>query len=330
MSANAVIVDTNVFVAAGFNRQSASACIVAEIRSGRLRMIWNEQTRRETQYILNKIPPLSWSHVAACFRDEDRHHGETALDPFDHIPDPDDRKFAALAKAAGVVLLTNDHDLLSGRDQAEIEILTPGEYLTDWRPRMDSAPSHRTAIELELGLTDVHASPQDVGLLEAIFVRPRQNERVRVTSAELSPAGGVAGDRWALDHWQKLPDGSPDPRSQISLMNARILRLIAGDENAMGLAGDNLILDFDLAENKLPAGSRLRIGAHVVLEITAQSHTGCGKFARRYGSQACEFVNSPQVQHLNLRGRFARVVEGGTVQVGDPIAKVEDVGPHEA
>ena len=128
MSANAVILDTNVFVAAGFNRQSASACIVVEIRSGRLRMIWNEQTRLETQYILNKIPPLSWSNVADCFREEDRHHGETALAPFNHIPDPDDRKFAALASAAGVVLLTNDHHLLSGRDEAEMEILTPREY----------------------------------------------------------------------------------------------------------------------------------------------------------------------------------------------------------
>ena len=91
-------------------------------------MIWNESTRRETQHILNKIPPLSWNSVAELFREEDRHHGRTAREKFDYITDPDDRKFAALSEAAGVVLLTNDDHLLSNRDQASVEILTPGEY----------------------------------------------------------------------------------------------------------------------------------------------------------------------------------------------------------
>ncbi len=128
MLAAAVILDTNVFVAAGFNRRSASACILEQVRSGRLRMIWNEQTRSETQHILDKIPPLSWSSVAELFRQDDRHHGETAPEKFDYIPDPDDRKFAALSEVTGAVLLTNDDDLLSNRDHARLEILTPGEY----------------------------------------------------------------------------------------------------------------------------------------------------------------------------------------------------------
>ncbi len=128
MSAAAVILDTNVFVAAGFNRRSASARILDQVRSRRVRMIWTEQTRRETQYILNKIPPLSWSHVAELFREEDRYAGETATESFGCIPDPDDRKFAALAEAAGVVLLTSDDHLLSKRDQMRLEVLSPREY----------------------------------------------------------------------------------------------------------------------------------------------------------------------------------------------------------
>ena len=128
MLAAAVILDTNVFVAAGFNRRSASACIVEQVRLGQLRMIWNEQTRRETRHILDKIPPLSWSSFAELFRQADCHLGETAPDEFDFIPDPDDRKFAALAAATGAVLLTNDDDLLSNRDRARLEILTPAEY----------------------------------------------------------------------------------------------------------------------------------------------------------------------------------------------------------
>lgn len=186
---------------------------------------------------------------------------------------------------------------------------------------MDTARIHRTAAELEQGLAHVLASPQDTGLVQAIFVRPRENERRSLTTAELSPAGGVAGDRWATGHWQKLPDGRPDPRSQVSLMNSRILKLIAGEEAAMCLAGDNLILDMDLSEQNLPAGSQLHIGANVVLEITEQSHTGCGKFSRRFGRQAREFINGPQGSHLSLRGRFARVIAGGKINVGDAVAK---------
>ncbi len=126
--AAAVILDTNVFVAAGFNRRSASASILEQVRLGRIRMIWNSQTRQETQYIIDKIPPLSWSSVAELFRNEDCHHGQIAHDDFDFIPDPDDRKFAALSEVTGAVLLTNDDDLLSNRDHARLEILTPGEY----------------------------------------------------------------------------------------------------------------------------------------------------------------------------------------------------------
>lgn len=127
-TAPVVILDTNVFVAAGFKPQSASARILEQVRSGWLRMIWNEQTRRETQYILEKIPPLSWDCVAELFRSEDQHHDEIDPGRFDYIPDPDDWKYAALATATRAVLLTNDDDLLSNRDRARLEILTPREY----------------------------------------------------------------------------------------------------------------------------------------------------------------------------------------------------------
>jgi predicted nucleic acid-binding protein len=128
MPGTAVILDTNVFVAAGFNPRSASARIVEQVRSGQLRMIWNEQTRRETQHIVSKIPPLSWSKVAKLFREDDRYDGQTSPEKFDYIPDVDDRKFAALSEATGVVLITNDDHLLNNRDRASLQILTPREY----------------------------------------------------------------------------------------------------------------------------------------------------------------------------------------------------------
>jgi predicted nucleic acid-binding protein len=143
VSAEAIILDTNVFVAAGFNRRSAAARIVEQVRAGRLRMVWTERTRRETQQILTKIPPLSWDDVAALFRPEDCQAGETVTDEFDFISDPDDRKFAALSAVTGAVLLTNDGHLLLHRERAAAKILTPSEYWQRIAAQANSQP--RTA-----------------------------------------------------------------------------------------------------------------------------------------------------------------------------------------
>src|SRR3954468_18645034 len=91
-----VVLDTNVFVAAGFNPKSASARILAAVRAGRLRLIWNEPTRRETEMILRRIPRLDWEKVADLFQPEGEFTGPVTPEAFAFITDPDDRKFAAL------------------------------------------------------------------------------------------------------------------------------------------------------------------------------------------------------------------------------------------
>jgi predicted nucleic acid-binding protein len=128
-SRRAVILDTNVFVAAGFNPASHSARLIDAVRAGRLRMIWNEATRREIEHVLRQIPRLSWERVAGLFREADRFQGETHPEQFDYVPDPADRKFAALADVTGVPLVTRDEDLLQGRARSRSPILTPGEFV---------------------------------------------------------------------------------------------------------------------------------------------------------------------------------------------------------
>ena len=89
----------------------------------------------------------------------------------------------------------------------------------------------------------------------------------------------------------------------------------------MPLAGDQLVVDLDLSEDNLPAGTKLRLG-DAVIEITDQPHTGCAKFSRRFGVEAHRFVNSEVGTQLHLRGVNARVVQEGTIRAGDRIEKL--------
>jgi putative PIN family toxin of toxin-antitoxin system len=117
MRTAAVVVDTNVFVAAGFNPRSASAKIVEAVKRGQIRMVWNEATRREIERILRHIPPLRSHAVSDLFRPEGHYAAATHPERFSFVTDPDDRKFAALAHAAGAALISNDDDLLRHRDR---------------------------------------------------------------------------------------------------------------------------------------------------------------------------------------------------------------------
>jgi MOSC domain-containing protein YiiM len=174
--------------------------------------------------------------------------------------------------------------------------------------------------QISVGFPRVLDSPKDQGTLEAIIIRPTSGQRELRKEARLTPEGGVEGDRWAATSWLKLADGRPDPRVQVAVMNARILRLLAGDEERIGLAGDNLIVDFDLSEANLPVGQKLAVG-EVVIQVRDQAHTGCGKFQQRYGRDAVQYINAPRGRELRLRGLFASIVQGGTVRVGDGIRK---------
>jgi MOSC domain-containing protein YiiM len=107
---------------------------------------------------------------------------------------------------------------------------------------------------------------------------------------------------------------------QINIMNARAIGVIAGDTNNWPLAGDQLYIDMDLSGTNLPAGTQLEMGS-AILEITSEPHTGCRKFASRYGVDAAKFVNSVVGRSLNLRGLNARVVKPGIIRKGDPVFK---------
>lgn len=192
-----------------------------------------------------------------------------------------------------------------------------------------SAPvdGHRTLAELEGAVEQLRESPADRGRVEMLVVRPAENERRTPDRARLSTDEGLEGDDWSTRPGRGTPDGGPHPDRQLTLINRRLLELVAGPRQRWPLAGDQLVVDLDLRVDNLRAGDRLRVGGALV-EVTAQAHRGCAKFAARYGRDALRLVNSPVGRELRLRGVYVRVIEAGEVAVGDTLAKDRgDAGP---
>lgn len=127
-----VVIDTNVLIAAAFNQYSHSARIMKAIEDGQLDMVWNQATRKEAHRLMDQIPPLAWGRIEGLYRRQDEFKGETPGN-FALVKDPDDRKFVALASAAGAILISSDSDLLEARRNLEVAMMTPSEFLEHWK-----------------------------------------------------------------------------------------------------------------------------------------------------------------------------------------------------
>ncbi len=180
---------------------------------------------------------------------------------------------------------------------------------------------HRTAEELHAALDDIRRSPAAAGTVELIVRRPAEDDREVLAEAMLDLDQGLVGDAWRARGSSRNPDGSANLDAQLTLMNVRAARAIAGSDERRALAGDQLFVDLDLSIDNLPAGSRLAVG-DAVIEVTAEPHTGCAKFSARFGSEALKFVNKSPGRELRLRGVNTRVVTSGAVRPGDAISKL--------
>ncbi|HEU4934611.1 MAG TPA: hypothetical protein VFT48_21175 [Pyrinomonadaceae bacterium] len=186
---------------------------------------------------------------------------------------------------------------------------------------MESTVKHLTMQELEAALDHLRQAPKDDGVLQLIVCRPEENQRQEMNEAELDPLKGLIGDNWILRGSRRTPDGSAHPDMQINIMNARVTALVAQEKERWALAGDQLYIDMDLSKENLPAGSRIQVGS-AVLEVSPQPHTGCHKFVARFGLDAMKFVNSEIGKELCLRGINAKVVQAGSVKIGQTAKKL--------
>lgn len=177
----------------------------------------------------------------------------------------------------------------------------------------------RTFAELEAMLDGIRDAPTEIGVIELIVRRPAVEEREVVSEVRLDVAEGLVGDSWRARGSSSMPDGSPDPQAQLTVVNARAADAVAGDVSRWPLAGDQIYADFDIGIEHLPPGTRLTIG-DAEIEVSEKPHTGCSKFSARFGPDALRFVSTPEGRSLRLRGMNARVTKSGTVRVSDPIS----------
>ncbi len=173
-----------------------------------------------------------------------------------------------------------------------------------------------TMEELEQGLEAIRKSPKDEGVLAMIVRRPVHGQREVLAEATLDPSYGLAGDLWPTRGDPTFVD------NQVTVMNVRVVSLVAQDKERWPLAGDQLYVDLDLSVDNLPPGTRLEIGS-AVIEVSKLPHTGCNLFMARFGPDALQFVNSPETgKPLRLRGLNAKVVQPGLVHTGDVVKKI--------
>lgn len=163
---------------------------------------------------------------------------------------------------------------------------------------------------LERELTTATPVPHDCGRVVLLISRSADGRRATPSRVVLTPDGGMPEDAWG-HQWRR------SRQAQLAVMQANVAALIANGQ-PLALFGDNLILDLDLSDANLPSGSRIRAGS-AVLEITPLPHNGCRKFRARFGDAALRFTLKAELRHLNLRGVYMQVVEGGEVGVGDPV-----------
>ena len=176
--------------------------------------------------------------------------------------------------------------------------------------------------QLQAGLDHVLGAPADGGRVELIVARPAEEQRQLLERARFEPGRGLTADIWSVRPTSKT--GAPNPDAEVTLMGARPAALVAGSSEpaSWAPAGDQLYADLDIGVANLPSGTRLAIGT-AVLEVTAEPHLGCGKFIRRFGTEAMKLVNSERGRELRLRGVNLRVVGAGEAAVGDTVQKID-------
>jgi hypothetical protein len=178
-----------------------------------------------------------------------------------------------------------------------------------------------TAAELEAALPMVLAAPREAGTVRLLCVRPGINARSFPEVLKVTRAEGVTGDSNLKHPWLTLPDGSADPRIQVSIIPARVLDLVWRERDRVAHPGDNIAVDMSLSETDLPVGTLLAVGT-AILRVSDVPNDGCAKWKVRCGRPAYDWIVTPSGLRQRLRGLYCSVERDGEVRLGDTMRRL--------
>lgn len=170
-----------------------------------------------------------------------------------------------------------------------------------------------TAAELSAAMPQVLAAPKTDAPITSLCLRPAFGERAFPDRIVMTRAEGIPGERWATLPWSRLPDGSPDPRIQVSLLPSRVMDLVWQDKSVPH-PGDPIVADLDMSFANLPIGTLIQAGT-AVLRVSDLPNNGCAKWKVRYGADAMAWVIADP--SLRLRGVLCSVEVDGEVCLTD-------------
>ena len=132
-----------------------------------------------------------------------------------------------------------------------------------------------------------------------------------VLEAAISP-DGIGGDV------QKDLRHHGGPERAVTLFSLDVIRALQAEGHHVkaGSTGENLTIS-GIDWSAVVPGRRLAIGAEVELQVTRYT-TPCAKLSRQF--KGGDFLRMSQASHPGSSRVCARVVKGGLVRAGDPVA----------
>jgi len=129
-----IVIDTNLFVAGYFNKDSASAKILRMARRNEVQILWTESIKKEVERIIQNIKARKkfQKEVQEIFKEENKVEPRFKIKEIKE--DPEDDKFlesAYFGKAQAIV--SNDRHLLSLKQFQGIPIYTPKTFVELFR-----------------------------------------------------------------------------------------------------------------------------------------------------------------------------------------------------
>ena len=180
--------------------------------------------------------------------------------------------------------------------------------------------SFATHAALAAAIPTIQDAPKDDVPIDTLCFRPGYGAREFPGQIEVTRFGGITGERWLKAPWLKLPDGSPDPAIQVSILGRRVHDAVRFDPINMLHPGDTIIADLDCSEANMPRGTLLKVGS-AVLRVSGVFNTACVKWKARYGAEAFEWINEPEYRPLRLRGLLCSIHQDGVISKKDRILK---------